>query len=201
MTGITRMTRTTGLISLLIGCAFLAGGCRAAKGAKGNTPEEKRTVIQSEMNKTLDELYAKKPEAKEKVAKAAGTGYFSNVNVNLLVMSTENGYGVVHDNKTGKDIYMKMAGAGVGLGVGAKDYRAIMVFNDPQVMQEFITKGMNFGGSADATAKTKEEGTSTAAGATAIKGMEVYQFTEKGLALQATVQGSKFWPDDSLNGK
>jgi hypothetical protein len=25
--------------------------------------------------------------------------------------------------------------------------------------------------------------------------------TEKGLALQATVQGTKFWPDDSLNGK
>jgi len=199
-----RIARVTRLLGLLIACAFLvggAGGCRATKGAKGNTPEEQRMVIQTEKQKTLDELYAKKPEAKEKVAKAAGTGYFSNVNVNLLVMSTENGYGVVHDNKTGKDTYMKMAGAGVGLGVGAKDYRAIMVFNDPQVMQEFITKGMNFGGSTDAAAKTKDEGTSAGANATATKGMEVYQFTEKGLALQATVQGTKFWPDDSLNGK
>jgi len=76
-----------------------------------------------------------------------------------------------------------------------------MAFNDPQVMEEFITKGMNFGGSADATAKNKKEGSSTAAGAAATKGMDVYQFTEEGLALQATVQGSKFWPDDSLNGK
>jgi len=196
-----RDARVTGLIALLIGCGVLAGGCRATQGAKGNTPQEKRAVIQDEMQKTLDELYAAKPEAREKVAKAAGTGYFSNVNVNLLVMSTENGYGVVHDNETGKDTYMKMAGAGVGLGAGVKDYRAILVFNDAQVMQEFITKGMNFGGSTDATAKTKEDGTSAAAAATATQGMEVYQFTEKGLSLQATVGGTKFWPDDSLNGK
>ena len=194
-------TRFTGLLALLVGSSLLAGGCRAAKGAEGNTPAEKRSVIQSETQKTLDELYAAKPEAKDKVAKSVGYGYFSNVNVNLLVLSTENGYGVVHDNASGKDTYMKMAGAGVGLGMGAKDTRVIMVFTDPKVMKDFVTKGWSAGGSADAAAKTKEEGSAAGAGATATPGMEVYQFTKAGLALQATVQGTKFWPDDSLNGK
>jgi len=178
-----------------------AGGCRASKGAAGSTPEEKRASIQSETQKTLDELYAAKPEAREKVAKAAGYGYFSNLNVNLFVLSTENGYGVVHNNATGGDTYMKMAGAGVGLGMGAKDYRAIIVFTDPKVMEKFITSGWSAGGSADAAAKTKDDGSATNAGATATPGMEVYQFTKAGLALQATVQGTKFWPDDSLNQK
>ena len=193
-------TQFAGLLALLVACSLLPAGCRATKGAQGSTPSEKRSVIQTETRKTLDELYATKPEAKEKVANAAGYGYFSTLNVNLLVMSTENGYGVVHDNASGKDTYMKMAGAGVGLGMGAKDYRAIMVFTDPQVMENFVTKGWNAGGSADAAAKTKEDGGSSQAGGTATPGMEIYQFTKAGLALQATVQGAKFWPDDSLNG-
>ena len=196
----TSRARFTGLLALLLGSSLLAGGgCRATKGAEGSTPAEKRSAIQSESQKTLNELYAAKPEARDKVAKAAGYGYFSNVNVNLLVLSTENGYGVVHDNASGKDTYMKMAGAGVGLGMGAKDTRVIMVFTDPQVMENFVNKGWSAGGSADAAAKTKDDG--SAAGANVAPGMEVYQFTKAGLALQATLMGTKFWPDDSLNGK
>jgi lipid-binding SYLF domain-containing protein len=194
--------RFTAFTALLVGSSLLAGagsGCRATKGAEGDTPAEKRSVIQSETHKTLGELYAAKPEAKEKVAGSAGYGYFSNVNVNLLVLSTENGYGVVHDNASGKDTYMKMAGAGVGLGMGAKDTRVIMVFTDPAVMENFVTKGWTASGGADAAAKTKDDGSAT--GATVMPGMEIYQFTKAGLALQATVQGTKFWPDDSLNAK
>jgi len=198
MTSPTRLTR---LLAVFVGCSLLAGGCRATNGAKGSTPTEKRTVITAETQKTLDELYATKPEAKEKVANGAGYGYFSTLNVNLLLMSTENGYGVVHDNASGKDTYMKMAGAGVGVGMGAKDTRTLMVFTDPKVMEQFVTKGWSAGGSADAAAKTKDDGSATNAGATATPGMEVYQFTKAGLALQATVQGTKFWPDDSLNQK
>jgi hypothetical protein len=29
--------------------------------------------------------------------------------------------------------------------------------------------------------------------------MEIYQFTQSGLALQATVQGTKYWRDEALN--
>ena len=32
-------------------------------------------------------------------------------------------------------------------------------------------------------------------------GIRLYQMTEKGLALQATIQGTKYWQDDVLNGK
>jgi lipid-binding SYLF domain-containing protein len=191
--------RLIAVSALLIGISLLVGGCRATQGAKGESPAEKQATIKSERQLTLDELYAMKPEVKDKIAKAAGYAYFSNVNVNVFVMSSENGYGVVHDNKTGKDTYMKMAGAGVGLGMGAKDYRAIFVFTDLAVMQQFIEKGMSFGGQTDVAAKSGEEGAAAGAAASSTPGMEVYQLTEKGLALQATVQGTKYWRDDELN--
>ena len=30
--------------------------------------------------------------------------------------------------------------------------------------------------------------------------VKMYQITEKGVAVQATMQGYKYWPDDELNG-
>lgn len=193
------MRRLLGLTVLLIPVAMLSGGCRASQGAEGATPDEQRSTIRSEAQKTLQELHASKPETRDKVAKAAGYAYFSNVNVNVLLLSSENGYGVVHDNRTGKDTYMKMAGAGVGVGMGVKDYRAILVFADPELMRNFMEKGMDFGGSADASAKTSKEGGANQAGGSAVPGLEVYQITKAGAALQATVQGTKYWRDDKLN--
>lgn len=197
-----RLQNTLGVVVVLcVGFAWVTGGCRAIKGAEGSTPDEQRTVIQEERNKTLLELYAAKPETKDKIARAVGYGYFSNVNVNVFVMSTENGYGVVRDNQTGKDTYMKMAGAGVGVGMGVKDYRAIFIFKDAGLMKQFVETGFDFGGGADAAAKVGSEGAAASKGANVATGLEVYQFTKNGLALQATVQGTKYWRDDKLNSK
>ena len=53
----------------------------------------------------------------------------------------------------------------------------------------------------DAAAKTGDKGGAASGTATVknIQGMEIYQFTKHGLALQATVQGTKYWRDDKLN--
>ena len=44
-----------------------------------------------------------------------------------------------------------------------------------------------------------EATTGKAAGVSTKGGMEIYQFTDKGLALQATVAGTKYWKDSKLN--
>ncbi len=188
-----------GLAALLVGAAL--SGCRAFEGAGGESPAEQRATIRGEEATTLNELYAARPETRDKVKKAAGYGYFGNVNVNVLLMSTENGYGVVHNNQTGSDTYMKMAGGGVGVGMGVKDYRAIFIFTDAEVMRKFVDSGWDFGGQADAAGKAGNQGASTGGAMTgsSVAGMEIYQFTKTGLALQATVQGTKYWRDDKLN--
>lgn len=182
----------------LLGLLVLMGGCRAIGGAEGESPDQQRATIRSEQAATLEELYASRPETRDKVKKAAGVAFFSNINIKLLLLSSENGYGIVHDNTTGRDVYMKMAGAGVGPGLGLKDYRAIFIFNDAAVMQRFIDKGWDFGGQGEAAAKTGDKG-AAASGSVSVEGIEIYQFTKHGLALQATVQGTKYWRDSKLN--
>ena len=49
-----------------------------------------------------------------------------------------------------------------------------------------------------AAAKTGSQGGQVSAGASA-QGIEIYQFTDRGLELAATVAGTKYWQDEELN--
>ena len=52
---------------------------------------------------------------------------------------------------------------------------------------------------ADATVETNEDSEGAEAAATVVPGVEIYQVTDKGVALQATLQGTKYWKNDELN--
>jgi lipid-binding SYLF domain-containing protein len=105
---------------------------------------------------------------------------------------------VVDDNRYGRDTYMKMGEVGIGLGLGVKDFRAVFVFHDHWTMKRFLRSGWEFGGHADAAAKAGDKGAAVG-GEVLIDGITVYQLTESGLALQATVKGTKYWKDDELS--
>lgn len=177
------------LVTVLAGC-----------GPKGSlTLAEKKQVVADMETETLERLYKEAPETKEKVAKAPGYGVFSNANVNLLIASAGSGYGVVVDNATGQRTYMKMALGGIGLGLGAKDYRVVMVFNEKGAMDNFVESGWDFGAHADAAAKAGDKGAEASVEGDVRSGISVYSMTEAGLALQATVAGQKYWKDKELN--
>ncbi len=168
-----------------------------------DSDEDKRAEIQEIREKTLARLYKEKPETEEMIAKAEGYAVFSNTGINLLLVSTANGKGLAHDNKSGEDIYMNMFSAGGGLGAGIKKFSAVFVFHDRGAFEQFVETGWNFTGQADAAATTDaEEEAEAGALETAVglsEGVSVYQLTEKGLALQVTLQGTKYWKDDDLN--
>jgi lipid-binding SYLF domain-containing protein len=188
----------TQLLALVALTAITAGGCAKAK---GTTPAEKRNYTLDMREDTLKKLYAQEPEARGKVAKAAGYGVFSNVGLNLFVLASGNGFGVVRDNANGREVYMKMKEFGLGLGIGAKDFYAVVVFKSPVALKTFVSDGWEWGGDADAAGKTGEDkGGAVSASANLQKDVEVYLLTEKGFALQATASGTKYWPDEELNG-
>ncbi len=164
----------------------------------GNTPSDKRESILSMKDEVLIELYQEKPSAKSFIADAPGYAVFSNVNANLIFASFGGGYGVVTDNKTREQTYMKMGEVGVGLGLGLKDFRVVFVFHSEGVMKRFVEKGWAVGAQADAAAKAGEKGAAIG-GEAIIDNITIFQLTESGLALQATVKGTKYWRDDSLN--
>lgn len=181
------------LILILSAAAALAG-CVTTSG----TPDERRAAIREMRTDVLNQLYARKSSARAELGASPGYGVFSNANVNVVLASFGGGFGVIRNNQTGVDTYMKMGEIGVGLGAGVKDYRLVFVFHDAETMNDFIETGISFGGQADAAAKAGDQGVAVG-GEAILDGVTVYQITESGLALQATVKGTKYWKDETLN--
>lgn len=174
--------------------AIAVSGCVTTSG----TPDERRAAIREMRTDVLTELYQRKASARAELAASPGYGVFSNANINVILASFGGGYGVIRNNQTGTDTYMKMGEVGVGLGAGVKDYRIVFVFHDAATMNDFIETGISFGGQADAAAKAGDQG-GAVGGEITVSNMTIYQLTESGLALQATIKGTKYWKDEDLN--
>ena len=72
------------------------------------------------------------------------------------------------------------------------------MFRDRETFDEFVNSGWEFGGHADAAAKASEKG-GAIGGEILLDNITIYQLTESGLALQATIKGTKYWKDEALN--
>ena len=175
---------------------FLVAGCM---GPKGNTLGEKKAAVKAMRKDTLNELYRIHPLAEQELNKAKGYAVFSNTGINLFLLSTGSGWGIARNNSTGKETYMKMYSAGVGLGLGVKDFRGIFIFTTKEAYINFIEKGWQAGGQADAAAESGEKGGSVETAIDIAPGIKLYQITINGLTIQATIQGTKYWKDDELN--
>lgn len=180
------------------GLAILCLTVSACASMGGGTVSEKRQAILTMEQDVLQKLYAQKPDTRSQLSSAPGYAVFSNANVNLLFVSAGTGYGVVNNKTSGSRVYMNMAEGGVGLGLGVKDYRIVMVFHNQKAISSFVNNGWTFGGNADASAKAGDKGGSVE-GEAYYGDVTVYTFTEAGLAFQATIKGTKFWKDSELN--
>lgn len=219
-------------LPLAAALALIQPGEAAIFGPKGDSVPDKQATVRTQRDQMLAELYAAKPAMKDRLKKAAGYATFNQKDVNLFLLASGHGYGMLVDHKTGREIFMRVGSLGGGVGMGVKDLRVVFIFNDVNTMKQFSESGWQFGGKADASAKYKDtglsaeqnvkagvdlkQGTVTAGAATDARAgtdkqnravataatggpMEIYQFTESGLSLQATVAGTKYWKDSKLN--
>lgn len=182
---------------LFLLAVFMLAGLAPAAFARDSL-EDKKVKTRRMRDSVLVELYQQKPELKNRIKKAAGYAVFSNVGVNLVLASFAGGSGVVVDRK-GNETFMKMGSAGLGIGLGVKDFRGVFIFHDKDKLQKFIDQGWDFSGQADAAAKSDDKGAQLAVAGNVVDGVELYQLTKNGLALQATLQGTKYWKDRDLN--
>ena len=167
--------------------------------AKDVTPDEERSALLTESQNTLSMLYKAHPQAQGQISGAYGYATFQNFGLNLFFVSTERGSGIAHNNSSGKSTYMNMFSGGVGVGLGVKDFRAIFIFDNQEVFNSFIEDGWEANAQADAAAKSEEKGGAYDGAVDFGSGMTLYKLTKSGLAIQATVQGTKYWKDDDLN--
>jgi lipid-binding SYLF domain-containing protein len=94
---------------------------------------------------------------------------------------------------------MKMAEIQAGLGFGAKKFQVVWVFETEAALNNFINSGWELGGQATAAAKAGDKGSAYQGAIAVSPGVWSYQVTEKGLALELTAKGTKYYKDSDLN--
>jgi lipid-binding SYLF domain-containing protein len=173
--------------------SFLAGGAYAK-----DDKATKQAEVQKKTQAALERFYKAKPELKDATAKAPGYGIFTTYGFSFIV-GGEGGSGVVHDNKTKHNTYMKVGGGSAGLQLGASQTEVLIVFKTAAAMNDFINKGWTAGGSATASAGA---GSATAGGGKGEAEMgdaATYTMTKNGLEVGLAAGVSKFWKDKDLN--
>lgn len=175
--------------------------CAACVSPSGATPEEQRMDVLRMRDETLRELYAREPDSRRDLASAAGYAVFTSLGTQFIVLSSGHGFGLAVDNTTHQRTYMRMAGIGAGLGLGVRDYRVVMVFRDRATLVRFIDRGWDFSAQGDASARIGDTGGSASSESSAEASIRVYQFTENGVMVGASIRGARFWPDDELNAR
>jgi lipid-binding SYLF domain-containing protein len=181
-------------ISMMFAIILLVATSSFAK-----TKEQKQADVRKSANETLAKLYKARPSAKATIKAATGYAAFSNFGMKILVAGGGKGQGIAFDNGTQKVTYMKMLEVQAGLGMGVKKFRTIFVFETKDAMDQFINKGWEFGGQATAAAKSGDKGGSYQGAVQVMPGVWMYQLTDKGLALELTGKGTKYYKDDDLN--
>jgi len=177
-----------GVLSLsLLGAAAFADD-KAAKQAE----------VVKKTQAAMEHFYKAKPELKAAVAKAPGYGIFTTYGVSFLIGGS-GGTGLVHDNKTKKNSFMKVGSASAGLQLGASETEMLFVFKTPAAMNKFIESGWEVTNTATAAAGASGAMAGGGKGETGMQDAETYTYTKNGLEAGLAVGGSKFWKDKDLN--
>ena len=183
------------MIAAMLVLALLSGSTCV----RADDDEKRREKTRKTTAEILKGLYKTEPTSKAAIQKAAGYAVFSNMGVNVLLLSTARGSGLAVNNKTKKETFMKMVSVGGGLGMGVKDYNVVFVFENAKALTQFLDSGWEGSGQADAAAKAGKKGGAYSGAMEVAPGVWVYQITKNGLALQLTLQGTKYYKDDDLN--
>lgn len=188
-----------------ISCLVFLVGCTSGvrKTAPGEDPvvpiEEARNDVRTMADNTLQELYARRPQARRAVEGSAGYAVFSNFGMKILLAGGGKGRGVAVNNATRQETFMRMAEVQAGLGYGVKKFRLVWIFETQQAFDTFINKGYQLGGQASLTARASGKGAGYAGAVSVSPGVWVYQITDDGVAAELTVKGTNYYRDKALN--
>lgn len=179
---------------------FLALACAlafAAHASEGKQKQQKQ--IRDMAQDTLQRLYKAEPKTKAAVKRAYGYAVFSDLGVKILLGGSGNGKGIAVDNKTKRETFMKMLEVQAGLGMGVDKFRVVFLFDNKEAYNGFVNSGWEFGGQSTVAAKTGDKGGAMAGALAVADGVWMYQLTDKGLAVEISATGTKYYKDDKLN--
>ena len=182
-------------IAFALGLTLLGSSPTLAKDSK----DAQRAALRKTSQQVLSQLYRVSPSARGAVASAAGYAVFSNFGMKIFVAGGGGGSGIAVNNTSKKEVFMKMVEVQAGLGLGIKKFRVVFSFETEKALNEFVNSGWEFGGQATAAATDGGRGAAYQGAVSVMPGVWMYQMTDKGLALELTGKGTKYYKNDDLN--
>ena len=155
--------------------------------------------VRKQSEQVLARLYAAQPSARAAIASSKGYATFSRWGLTLGPVGGGIGKGLLVALPSRKETFMRFVEGSAGLGFGIKKYDVIFVFQDANALNEFASKGWEAGGKATAAAKGRAGGKAFEGAVSVSPGVWVYQNTDKGLAAELSISGTKYYKDPSLN--
>lgn len=174
---------------------FVATGMAQAQSDK----EAGRAEVRKSTNAVLNKLYKVQPAARKVIAAAPGYAVFSNFGMKILFAGGGTGNGIAVNHETKQETFMKMMEVQAGLGIGIKKFGLVFVFQDRQALDSFISSGWEASAQTSAEAISSGKGVALKGAIMVSPGVWVYQVAEDGLALDATIKGTKYYRNDDLN--
>lgn len=184
---------------MLLLCLWCCLNPVALSHAASEDLEAQRTEIRDMASKVLTRLFEVQPTARQAIDNAAGYAVFSNFGMKLFFAGGGTGKGLLIDQTSKREVFMKMIEVQAGLGFGIKKFQLVMVFETPEVLEAFINSGWEAGAQATAAVQGEKRGGALQGAISISPGVWLYQLTQKGLALEATLKGTKYYKNDELN--
>lgn len=160
---------------------------------------EQRAEVRQNAQSILKQLYKTNPSARGLIENAAGYATFSNFGMKILLLGGGTGQGLAVDRESGKETFMKMMEVQGGLGFGVKKFRLVFVFETKEALRRFIDSGWESSAQATLAATDGRHGAAYQGAVPISPGVWLFQLTDKGLAAEATIKGTRYYKDDSLN--
>ena len=167
--------------------------------ASAATLQEKRDSIRRMRTETLQKLYIVHPTAQGALQKAYGYAVFDNSDIQFGFIGGGGGNGLGIINKNGGEVFMNTLEGSIGFGLGIKNYMLVFVFETKKSFDGFTNSGWEWGGQATAAATDSVAGDSVQGAVSVGPGIWVYQITDKGLELTATIRGIRYYKNGDLN--
>lgn len=160
---------------------------------------QKRQQVREMTHDALAYLYEQQPSARYGTEHAAGYGVFSTFGIKIFFGGGTTGSGVVVNNRTRRETFMKMIKVQAGFGFGASKDRLIFVFETSKALHDFVNQGWEFGGQGNVSAMVANQGGTFSGAVSVSPGVHLYQLTDTGLSASITLSGTKFFKDTDLH--
>ncbi|MCK6480448.1 MAG: hypothetical protein HUU06_03595 [Planctomycetaceae bacterium] len=182
-------------LPLLLAAAAAGTGCVAFS---GDTLEERRAYVREIRDEILVEAYEDDPSLRERVEEAPGYVAMNTGVIKILVPGIAKGFGVVVDNRTGKETFLSNWVILAGLGIEVCSRRGLVILETEEALRAVEEGGWDFGAEMSAGLKFGNFGgdldTTSLGGDT-----EIIRYFQNGVSLHASLIWVHIGEYESLN--